>query len=50
MTGIQLTYTLEFILKKIFSDKSSFTLVNMNKASKKVNNIIALQIPNQIAS
>ena len=38
------------LLKKIFSDKSSFTLVNMNKASKKENNIIALQIPSQIAS
>ena len=38
------------LLKKIFSDKSSFTLVNMNKASKKESNIIALQIPSQIAS
>ena len=38
------------LLKKIFSDKSSFTLVNMNKPDKKENNIIALQIPNQIAS
>ena len=39
------------LLKKIFSDKSSFTLVNMNKASKKENNIIALQIIlSQIAS
>ena len=38
------------LLKKIFSDKSSFALVNMNKASKKENNIIALQIPSQIAS
>jgi UDP-3-O-[3-hydroxymyristoyl] N-acetylglucosamine deacetylase len=38
------------LLKKIFSDKSSFTLVNMNKASKKEINIIALQIPSQIAS
>ena len=38
------------ILKKIFSDKSSFTLVNMSKAKKKENNIIALQIPSRIAS
>ena len=38
------------LLKKIFSDKSSFTLINMSKASKKENNIIALQIPSQIAS
>jgi len=38
------------ILKKIFSDKSSFTLVNMSKIRKKENNIIALHIPNKIAS
>ena len=38
------------LLKKIFSDKSSFTLVNMSKAKKKENNIIALQIPSRIAS
>ena len=38
------------LLKKIFSDKSSFTLVNVSKVSKKENNIIALQIPSQIAS
>ena len=38
------------LLKKIFSDKSNFTLVPMSKASKKKNNVIALQIPNQIAS
>ena len=38
------------LLKKIFSDKSSFTLVNMSKVNKKEDNIIALQIPNQIAS
>ena len=38
------------LLKKVFSDKSSYTLVNMSVASKKENNIIALQIPNQIAS
>jgi len=38
------------LLKKIFSDKSSFTLVNVSKVRKKENNIIALQIPNQIAS
>ena len=39
------------LLKKVFSDKSSYTLVNMSKASKKENNnVIALQIPSQIAS
>ena len=38
------------LLKKVFSDKSSYTLVNMSRASKKENNIIALQIPSQIAS
>lgn len=38
------------LLKKVFSDKSSFALVTMNKKDKKENNIIALQIPSQIAS
>ena len=38
------------LLKKVFSDRSSYTLVNMSRASKKENNIIALQIPSQIAS
>ena len=38
------------LLKKIFSDKSSYALVNMSKADKKQSNVIALQIPSQIAS
>ena len=38
------------LLKKIFSDKSSFALVNMSEVIKKENNIIAIQIPSQIAS
>ena len=38
------------LLKKIFADKSSYSLVNMNKVNKKENNIIALQIPSRIAS
>ena len=38
------------LLKKMFSDKSSFTLVNLSKANMKETNIIALQIPDKIAS
>jgi len=38
------------LLKKVFSDKSSYKRISMSEAIKKENNIIALQIPNQIAS
>ena len=38
------------LLKKVFSDKSSYKRISMSEARKKENNIIALQIPNQIAS
>jgi len=38
------------LLKKVFSDKSSYKIISMSEARKKENNIIALQIPNQIAS
>ena len=38
------------LLKKVFSDKSSYKRISMSEVIKKENNIIALQIPNQIAS
>ena len=38
------------LLKKVFSDKSSYALVTMNKPSKNKTNVIALQVPRQIAS
>ena len=38
------------LLKKILANKSSFTLVNMTETEKEEINVIALQIPNQIAS
>ena len=38
------------LLRKIFSDKTSYTLVNMSKTNKEENNIISLQIPDKIAS
>jgi len=38
------------LLKEIFSNKSSYTLVNMPKVKEKETNIIALQIPRQLAS